>query len=106
MNKEHTFINQDNINIQIIFNDVGLLNLITVKNIDHDETYYFDATKIFKKFIKINPKMTWSKTMLILYSFDIIEKQINCKFEDNIQSLINLYGMKTHLNSRLDSLLK
>ena len=109
--RDTAFINQDNLNIRIIFNDVGLLNLITIKNINHNKHYYIDATKIFKNLIKINLKTTWSKTKLITYSFKIIESQINYNFDNNINSLIKRYGIKrygikAHLESRCDNLLK
>lgn len=104
MNREISFTNKDNLNIQIIFNEVGLSNIITIKN--EDEVHYIDATIIFQKFVDLNPKMTWSKTKLILHSFDIIQKQINCEFDKNINNLIKSYGVKTNINKRLHNLLK
>ena len=104
MNRENSFTNKDNLNIQIIFNEVGLSNIITIKN--GDEIYYIDATIIFQKLINLNPKMTWSKTKLVLYSFEFIEKQLNNKFDENIKSLIKSYGVKTNVYKRLHNILK
>jgi len=105
MNKEFTFTNKDKLTIDLIFNEVGLIDIITVKT-NKDDKYYLNANKIFQKLININPKVTWYKTKLVNYSFEIIERQINFDFEDNIKLLISNYGMGTHFNKRIDTLLK